>query len=66
MNRSGQIFLCLISILFTSYQKIYDHHPFFSLDFFLFTLIAWVVGWQYDKARYFEKKARASEETIRN
>ncbi|MFL6554594.1 MAG: PAS domain S-box protein, partial [Bacillus sp. (in: firmicutes)] len=65
MNKSGQIILVLISILFTSYQKIYDHQPFFTIDFFLFTLIAWVVGWQYDKARYYEKKARASEESYK-
>lgn len=65
MNKSGQIILVLISILFTSYQKIYDLQPFFTIDFFLFTLIAWVVGWQYDKARYYEKKARASEESYK-
>jgi two-component system sporulation sensor kinase A len=65
MQKSGQIFLVFLSILFTSFQKIYDHHPFFSFDFFLFTLIAWVVGWQYDKARYYEKKARASEESYK-
>ncbi|MFL6556752.1 MAG: PAS domain S-box protein, partial [Bacillus sp. (in: firmicutes)] len=65
MNKSGQIILVLISVLYSSYQKIYDHHPFFSIDFFLFTLIAWGVGWQYDKARYFEKKSRASEESYK-
>ncbi|MEH7085860.1 PAS domain S-box protein, partial [Neobacillus drentensis] len=65
MNKSGQIILVLISILFSSYQKIFDHLPFFSIDFFLFTLIAWVVGWQYDKARYFEKKAHASEDSYK-
>ncbi|WP_190284901.1 ATP-binding protein [Bacillus sp. S3] len=65
MNRSGQITLVLISVLFTTFQKVWDHHPFFSIDFFVFTLIAWVVGWQYDKARDFEKKARASEESYK-
>jgi two-component system sporulation sensor kinase A len=65
MNKFGQVILVLISILFTGFQKIYDHHLFFSFDFFLFTLIAWVVGWQYDKARYYEKKARASEESYK-
>ncbi len=65
MNRSGQIILVFISIVFTSYQKIVDHHAFFTIDFIIFTLIAWVVGWQYDKARYFEKKARASEESYK-
>ena len=64
-ERSGQITLVFISILFTSYQKIEDNHAFFTLDFMIFTLISWVVGWQYDKARYFEKKARASEESYK-
>jgi PAS domain S-box-containing protein len=65
MNRLGQIILVIISILFTTFQKITDNHPFFSLDFMFFTIIAWVVGWQYDKARYYEKKARASEDSYK-
>ncbi|MEH7095665.1 ATP-binding protein [Neobacillus vireti] len=65
MKRNGQIILVSISILFTVYQKLTDHHPFFTLDFLIFTMIAWFVGWQYDKARYFEKKARASEESYK-
>ncbi|EKN70102.1 signal transduction histidine kinase, nitrogen specific, NtrB [Neobacillus bataviensis LMG 21833] len=65
MNRSGQIILVFISIAFTTFQKIWDQHAFFTLDFFIFTSIAWVVGWQYDKARYFEKKARSSEESYK-
>jgi PAS domain S-box-containing protein len=65
MNKSGQIILVFISILFTIYQKIVVHHPFFTVDFFIFTLIAWVVGWQYDKARYYETKARTSEKSYK-
>lgn len=65
MNIWGQIILVMISVLFTSYQKIFHDDSFFSIDFFLFTLIAWVVGWQYDKARFYEKKARASEESYK-
>ncbi|MFC0270644.1 ATP-binding protein [Metabacillus herbersteinensis] len=65
MNKSGQIILVLISILFTTYQKIVNHESFFTIDFFIFTLIAWLVGRQYDKARYYEKKARASEESYK-
>jgi PAS domain S-box-containing protein len=65
MNKSGQIILVMISVLFTSYQKIFHLDSFFSFDFFLFTFIAWVVGWQYDKARFYEKKARASEESYK-
>ncbi len=62
MNKSGQVILVLISILFTSYQKIVNNENFFTIDFFIFTLIAWLVGWQYDKARYYEKQARSSED----
>ncbi|MBT2658040.1 PAS domain S-box protein [Bacillus sp. ISL-18] len=65
MKRKGQVILVSISILFTIFQKLTDHHPFFTLDFFIFTMIAWIVGWQYDKARYYEKKAKASEESYK-
>lgn len=65
MKKLGQIILVFISIAFTAYQKIVHGHPFFTIDFFLFTMIAWGVGWQYDKARYFEKTARASEESYK-
>ncbi|MDQ0199172.1 ATP-binding protein [Neobacillus ginsengisoli] len=65
MNKSGQIILVFISILFTCYQMLVDHRPFFVIDFFIFTFIAWLVGWQYDKSRYYEKKARASESSYK-
>jgi len=65
MNKSGQITLVLISILFTAYQKIVHHEPFFTIDFFIFTLIAWFVGMQYDKARYYEKQAYYSEDSYK-
>lgn len=65
MNKSGQIFLVLISILFTTYQKIVNNEYFFTIDFFIFTLIAWLVGRQYDMARYYEKMARASEDSYK-
>ncbi|HSO57235.1 MAG TPA: ATP-binding protein [Paenisporosarcina sp.] len=66
MNKSGQIILVLISVLFTTYQKIMNHDHFFTIDFFIFTLIAWFVGRKYDKARYYEKKARASKESYKH
>ncbi|WP_019415174.1 ATP-binding protein [Paenisporosarcina sp. TG20] len=66
MNKSGQIILVLISIIFTAYQKFTNYEDFFTVDFFLFTLIAWLVGWQYDKARYYEKQARSSEESYKH
>ena len=65
MKRKGQLILVSISIVFTIFQKLTDQHNLLTLDFFIFTIIAWFVGWQYDKARYFEKKARASEESYK-
>lgn len=65
MNKSGQVILVLISILFTSYQKTVNNERFFTIDFFIFTLIAWLVGRQYDKARYYEKQARSNEENYK-
>lgn len=65
MNRSGQMILVLISILFTTYQKVVQHIQFFTIDFFIFTFIAWLVGWQYDGARNYGKKAHASEESYK-
>jgi len=65
MQRKGQLILVSISILFTIFQKLTEQHNLLTLDFFIFTIIAWFVGWQYDKARYYEKKARASEESYK-
>jgi PAS domain S-box-containing protein len=65
MNRLGQITLVLISVLFTGFQIILGHERFFSVDFLIFTGIAWLVGWQYDRVRFFGKKARDSEESYR-
>ncbi|OMF60895.1 PAS domain-containing sensor histidine kinase [Paenibacillus sp. FSL R5-0490] len=66
MNKhTGQISLVIISVLFTSYQSIFSHEKFLSFDFFLFTGIAWFVGWQFDKSRYYAEKARASEESYK-
>lgn len=61
----GQITLVLISILFTAYQTLVEHKDFFTVDFFIFTTIAWMVGWQYDKARDYALKAKASEESYK-
>ncbi|MFD5849008.1 PAS domain-containing protein [Cytobacillus pseudoceanisediminis] len=62
-KRTGQISLVLISVLFTSYQTIFSQETFFTFDFILFTCIAWFVGWQFDKSRYYAEKARASEKS---
>ncbi|MFD0826443.1 ATP-binding protein [Neobacillus sp. M.A.Huq-85] len=61
MRKSGQITLVGISLLFTLFQKMYHQQEFFTIDFLIFTVIAWIVGYQYDKARFFAKKVRESE-----
>ncbi|WP_312092919.1 ATP-binding protein [Niallia sp.] len=61
----GQITLVLISVSFTTYQFVINHDPFFTIDFFLFTILAWIVGWRYDLSKYYEKKAKDSEESYR-
>ena len=65
MKRTAQIILVLISVLYTAYQYFVDHDKFFTLDFAIFTLLAWFVGWQYDKSRFYEKKAKYSENSYK-
>jgi len=65
MNKNGQVALVLVSILFSTYQTLVNQEPFFTIDFILFTLIAWMVGWQYDLSRFYEKKARSSEDSYK-
>lgn len=61
----GQIILVLISVLFSIFQTLMGHERFFTLDFIIFTFIAWLVGWQYDRMRFLGKKAQASEESYK-
>lgn len=65
MNRSGQIILVLISVLFTAYQTVMLQEPFFTADFFIFTIIAFFVGRQYDLARFYAKKAKQKDESYK-
>ncbi|MCM3708231.1 MULTISPECIES: ATP-binding protein [Cytobacillus] len=64
-KHTGQISLVLISILFTSYQSIFHQEKFLSFDFFLFTCIAWFVGWQFDKTRYYAEEVQARKESYK-
>ncbi|MEH7179375.1 ATP-binding protein [Neobacillus vireti] len=65
MNKSGQITLVLISVSFSAFQTLVKHDRFFTIDFLIFTGIAWMVGWQIDRARFYEKQARASEDSYK-
>ncbi|KIY21409.1 ATP-binding protein [Mesobacillus subterraneus] len=62
MKYWGRISLVLVSFLFTFYQYIYHAEPIFTIDFLIFTLLAYIVGWSYDKSRYNEKKANVAKE----
>ncbi|MGG1574630.1 ATP-binding protein [Fictibacillus sp. NRS-1165] len=65
MKKVGQVTLVCLSIAFTAYQKVLSDEPFFTFDFMIFTVIAWLVGWQYDTARENSKNARANEESYK-
>lgn len=65
MNRIGQFLLVLLSILYSAFETVVLGKEFFTLDFLLFTLIAWIFGRQYDVARYHMKQARASEDSYK-
>jgi PAS domain S-box-containing protein len=65
MKKSGQFTLVLISVLFSTFQTIVEHERFLTVDFLIFTTIAWIVGWQYDRTRYYGKQARGSEESYK-
>jgi PAS domain S-box-containing protein len=65
MHKYGQIVLTSVSVLVTTYETFVYGDPFFSIDFFIFILIAWSVGYQYDKVRFYERKTKESEESYK-
>jgi PAS domain S-box-containing protein len=65
MNKSGQITLILVSVFFSTIQTLIADDRFFTMDFFINTIIAWLVGWQYDKNKYYSKQAKSSEKSYK-
>ncbi|MCA1039395.1 PAS domain S-box protein [Bacillus infantis] len=63
MKRTGQFALVSISILFTLTQAFIFDDPWHKeiVDFTIATIIAWFVGWQYDKLKYLTGKAEENE-----
>ncbi|MGD6878675.1 hypothetical protein [Bacillus infantis] len=63
MKRTGQIALVSISILFTLTQAFIFDDPWHKeiVDFTIATIIAWFVGWQYDKLKYLTGKAKETK-----
>lgn len=66
MNKIGQVTLMFFSILVAVHEKISYHDPFFTIELVVFTFIAWIVGLQYDKAKYYEKLARKNEDSYKH
>ncbi|KYD11079.1 hypothetical protein MXL46_07950 [Heyndrickxia sporothermodurans] len=60
MKKTAQIVLISISILFSVGQAVIKQTFHFSdiIDATIATVIAWFVGWQYDKLQYFAKKKK--------
>jgi PAS domain S-box-containing protein len=65
MNKSGQITMILVSVFFSTIQTLIADDRFFTMDFFINTIIAWFVGWQYDKNKYYSRQAKASEKSYK-
>lgn len=65
MNKSGQITLILVSVFFSTIQTLVTNDRFFTMNFLLNLSIAWVVGWQYDRSKYYSKQAAASERSYK-
>jgi PAS domain S-box-containing protein len=66
MRNIGQIVLVLFSISVAIYEKISDFEPFFTIELLVYTFIAWVIGLQYDRAKYYAKVARKSEDSYKH
>ncbi|MCM3239013.1 ATP-binding protein [Heyndrickxia oleronia] len=67
MKRNAQIILVSISILFSLVQAIFfgEYHFLDITECLVATLIAWIVGWQYDKLRLFAKERKESEQNYK-
>lgn len=67
MKKTAQIVLISVSILFSTGQAVITHHFQFSdmIDAVIATVIAWFVGWQYDKLQYFATQKRENEACYR-
>lgn len=67
MKKTGRITFISITIIFSFIQIFFLHEPLQieTIHFLLAILIAWFVGSQYDKARFYAKKAKLSEENYK-
>lgn len=66
MKKTGQIFLVSISILFTLSEHFLSNESFNMTTFLLGIIIAWFLGWQYDKLKLSEQNRKESEESYKH
>lgn len=62
----GQIIFVFFALGTTIYHNYSHGEPLFSFEVLFYSVVAWFIGRQYDKARYYEKMARISGNTYKN
>ena len=67
MKKTGRITFISITIIFSLIQIFFLHEPLQmqTIQFLLSVSIAWFVGKQYDKARFYAEKAKLSEKSYK-
>lgn len=66
MKKTGRIFLVSISILFTLSEHFLSNESINIKTFLLGIIIAWFLGWQYDKLKLSEQNRKESEESYKH
>jgi len=62
----GQITLVSFTLGITTYHNFSHGESLFTIELLFYGAIAWFLGRQYDKAKYYEKIARLSEKSYKN
>lgn len=62
----GQITLVFFTLGITTYHNFSHGESVFTVELLFYGALAWFLGRQYDKAKYFEKIARISEKSYKN
>lgn len=62
----GQIIFVLFTLGITTYHNFSHGESLFTLENLFYAALAWFLGRQYDKAKYYEKIARLSEKSYKN
>ncbi|AYA75716.1 PAS domain-containing sensor histidine kinase [Bacillus sp. Y1] len=62
----GQITFVFFTLGITTYHNFSHGESVFTVELLFYGALAWFLGRQYDKAKYFEKIARISEKSYKN